>query len=134
MMDCVKKEGYSKFSIVIGPSGIFLIETKNWSRASIENNDFFSPVEQIKRNNYALFCYLNGYINGSFFSAFNDNWGSRKISPRNVILMINSKPKKEFQFVKILFLSEVCNYITYFDKTFNDEQVKQLIYFLSYGN
>lgn len=35
--------------IVVGPTGVFLIETKNWSQESIKNENLYSPVDQIKR-------------------------------------------------------------------------------------
>ena len=36
--------------ILVAPSGVFLIETKNWSEKSLENLSLRSPVEQIKRS------------------------------------------------------------------------------------
>ncbi|MCK4662750.1 MAG: NERD domain-containing protein [Bacteroidales bacterium] len=119
--------------IVVGPSGVFLIETKNWSKNSIENRELHSPVEQIERTNYALFSYLNNAINYGNNIFFKHNWGSCKISVRNIILMINSKPDQEFQFVKILSLNEICNYITYFKPIFSNKQVRKLVKLLQHN-
>jgi hypothetical protein len=116
--------------IVIGPSGIFLIETKNWSRDSINKIDLYSPVEQIKRSNYALFCYLNNSVNNGSLSLFKDHWGDRKISVHNIILMVNAKPSKEFQYVKIVGLPEICGYITYFKPIFNNKEIRQILNYL----
>ena len=116
--------------IVIGPSGVFLIETKNWSKNSIDNPDLYSPVEQIRRINDCLFSYLNNAINYGNNTSFKHNWGFSKISIRNIILMINSKPEQEFQFVKILSLKEICTYITYFKPIFSNKQIRQLVKFL----
>src|SRR5690606_20229828 len=44
--------------ILIGPSGVFLIETKNWSEKSLANLSLRSPVKQIKRTNFLLFKLL----------------------------------------------------------------------------
>lgn len=60
-----KAEGDRIFSVqvdhvLIGRSGIVLLETKNWSRASVQNLDMRSPVDQIKRTSFALFVLLNG--------------------------------------------------------------------------
>jgi hypothetical protein len=41
-----------------GPTGLFILETKNWSKQSIKNEDLFSPVQQVKRAAFALFVYL----------------------------------------------------------------------------
>jgi hypothetical protein len=118
--------------IVVGPSGIFMIETKNWSKESIENLDLYSPVEQVRRSSFTLFCYLNNSVERGILSFFKDGWGSRKISIRNIILMINAKPSKEYQHVKILNLSEVCGYIKYFEPVFSEEEVNQISNYLLY--
>lgn len=116
--------------IVVGPPGVFLIETKNWSRDSINNLDFYSPVEQIKRSSFALFCYLNDLVKHGRISLLRDNWGDRKVSVRNILLMVNSKPNKEFQYVKLLTLSEICRYITYFKTIFSSDEVNQITKYL----
>ncbi|MGF1573986.1 MAG: nuclease-related domain-containing protein [Sumerlaeia bacterium] len=41
--------------VVIGPSGIFIIETKNWSRKFVEAGEFHDPYSQIGRANHL--CY-----------------------------------------------------------------------------
>jgi hypothetical protein len=46
--------------LLISPAGIFLIETKNWSKESLKNINLRSPVAQIKRTNYALYKLLSG--------------------------------------------------------------------------
>jgi hypothetical protein len=113
--------------IVIGPSGVFLIETKNWSQDSISKIDIYSPVDQIKRSSFALFCHLNNSVNNGFLPLFKIHWGDRKISIHNIILMVNAKPSNEFQYVKILGLHEICGYITYFKPIFNDEEIRQIL-------
>lgn len=117
--------------IVIGPSGIFLIETKNWSQESIRTKEYYSPVEQIKRTNFALYIYLNDSKNHSRFALRHD-WGRRKITVRNILLMINNKPDQEFQYVKTLTLKELNGYIQYFNTAFSDSEIQALYNELSY--
>ena len=116
--------------IVVGPTGVFLVETKNWSQESIKNENLYSPVDQIKRSSYALFIYLNNAVNKRVLSLARENWGNKKVSIRNIILMIRGKPNKEFQFVKLLNLSEICSYITYFNKMYDDEEVQNIVEYL----
>ncbi len=116
--------------IVIGPAGVFLIETKNWSNKSIKNKDFYSPVEQLKRTSYALFIYLNDPCNYDY-SFLRHDWGSRKVSVRNILLMINNKPAQEFQFVKVLSLNEIIGYIKYFKPVFSKPDVETIYNLLS---
>ncbi|MCW2119644.1 nuclease-related domain-containing protein [Flavobacterium sp. 7A] len=110
--------------IVIAPSGVFLIETKNWSENSMKNKELRSPVQQVLRANFALFKILEGN------TLNNHNWGHRKIPVKNIITFINQKPTEEFQFVKILSLNELVNYITYFPPCFSKEEVQKIADYL----
>lgn len=109
--------------IVVGSSGVFLIETKNWSKDSINNSNLYSPVEQVKRSSFGLFCYLNN-SNSSFLQS---NWGKKKIPIKNIVLMTGAKPKGEFEYVKVCGLNEVCGYIKYFKSTLNNQEVSEII-------
>jgi len=117
--------------IVVGPTGIFIIETKNWSQSSVNNLDLFSPVKQLQRSSYAIFLLLNKLVNTLELDSFNSRWGAQKISPKNIILMMNHKPNQEFQYVRILTLPEVNRYIICGEKIFSKEQVNQLVDLLS---
>lgn len=76
--------------ILVSPSGVFLIETKNWSEKSLKNSDFRSPIQQVLRANYALFKILEGT------TLKNHHWGKLKIPIKNIITFINHKPIEEF--------------------------------------
>ena len=80
--------------LLISPSGIFIIETKNWSEQSIANANMRSPVKQVKRTNYALFRILAE--ESSSFKFRKHDWGNRKIPIRNIIVFINKSLLKNF--------------------------------------
>ena len=109
--------------LLISQSGIFAIETKNWSSQSVLSLDLRSPVDQIRRSSYALFVLLNSTSN---FGVEHHHWGSKKIPIRNVIVMINSVPKEEFKHVKILPLSNLNSYIEYFEPIFSESEVESI--------
>lgn len=116
--------------LLISPSGIFLIETKNWSVNSIENIDLRSPVQQVLRTNFALYKVLT---NGTSMlnRNFNRNhWGNRKIPIKNLIVFTANKPSEEFQFVKILTLEKLVSYITYFNPCFTSNETQVISDFL----
>ena len=46
---------------VVGPTGIFLIEVKNWSDEYLRNNRGISPHEQVDRANLVLWIYLKNH-------------------------------------------------------------------------
>lgn len=126
-----KKEDDRIFSIqidhlLICQSGVFLLETKNWSKHSVKNLDLRSPVEQILRTSYALFVLLNSESVFNSISLVHHHWGSKKIPIRNIIVMINEKPKEEFKHVKVLSLNELNGYIKYFDPILSDAEVENI--------
>jgi hypothetical protein len=130
-----KKENDRIFSIQIDhllvcQSGIFLLETKNWSKTSVENLDLRSPVKQILRTSFALFVLLNSDSKLNDIKLERHHWGAKKIPIRNIIVMINKKPKEEFKHVKVLSLNKLIGYIQYFDQTFNGEEVKEIFEYL----
>jgi hypothetical protein len=113
--------------ILIAPSGIFLIETKNWSEHSMNNLNLRSPVEQINRTNFALYYLLHKEISRYLPQ---HHWGNKRIPIRNLIVIINQKPNEEFQFVKILTLKELVNYVKYFNPIFSVNETETIANYL----
>lgn len=116
--------------LLIAPSGIFLIETKNWSDQSLNNLNFRSPVQQVKRTNFALFVMLNVNTRGTKYIFTEHPWGEKKIPIRNVIVFINRKPTEEFQHVKTLTLNELLGYVRYFKPCFSDIEMRAMAGYL----
>lgn len=130
-----RKEDDRIFSIqidhlLITNSGIFIIETKNWSKESIENFDLRSPVQQIRRTSYALFVILNNGSKPSGVKLKKHHWGDKQLPIRNLIVMINNKPREKFKYVKVKTLKELNRYITYFDPIFDDSEVYRISEYL----
>jgi len=126
-----KKENDRIFSIqidhlLICQSGVFFLETKNWSKQSIKNLDLRSPVEQIIRSSYALFVLLNSESKLNNIRLSRHHWGSKKIPIRNIIIMTNEKPKEEFKHVKVISLNKINGYIKYFDQIFDEDEVESI--------
>jgi len=116
--------------ILVGPSGIFIIETKNWSEKSLENLSLRSPVQQIRRASFVLFKLLNNEVSNHQLRLDRHHWGDKKISIKNLIVMTNTKPEEEFQFVKILTLNELLGYINYFKPTFSIYETQRIVDFI----
>jgi len=114
--------------LLVCPSGVYVIETKNWSAQSVENQDLRSPVEQIKRTSFALFVLLNSRKNSGLAR---HHWGSKKIPIRNIIVMTNKAPKAEFNHVKVLALDNLNSYIQYFEETFSKFEVENIFNYLN---
>ncbi len=114
--------------LLICPSGIFVLETKNWSAQSIENLDLRSPVEQITRSSYALFVFMNSDKNQGLVR---NHWGRKKIPIRNIIVMTNKAPKCDFQHVKVLPIDKLNGYIKYFGEIFDDTEAENIFNYLN---
>lgn len=116
--------------ILVAPSGIFLIETKNWSKESMDNLNLWSPVEQIRRANFVLYKLLSDAIQKQRILLDKHHWGDRKISIKNILVLVNHKPREEFQYVKVLTLSELCGYVQYFKPIFSLDETQRIADFL----
>ncbi len=113
--------------VVVGPTGLFLVETKNWSRESVENTDLFSPIRQLKRSNYAIFMSLNQAVSGESLANFSHHWGDRKISPKSILCLINHRPNQEFQYVTTLSENQIANHVMNQRQTFSQIEVNSLV-------
>lgn len=116
--------------ILVGPQGIFLIETKNWSQTSLENLNMFSPVQQIKRANYALYKLLNDEIANFKLGLNSHHWGAKKTTLKNIVVFTKIKPRAEFQYVKVLTLNELLGYINYFKPMYSNIETTKIADFL----
>ncbi len=116
--------------LLVTASGIFIIETKNWSEKSLANLDLRSPVEQVKRTNFALFKILSGDISNGIVKLKKHHWGDKKIPIKNLIVMTNSKPTEEFQYVKVLTISELLSYVKYIKPIFTNSETEAIASYL----
>jgi len=116
--------------LLVTYAGIFIIETKNWSKKSISQLDLKSPVKQIERANYALYILLNNAQNTENGLVKKHHWGVKKIPLRNIVAMIHHKPKDKFQYVAIKQLNELNGYINHFEPLFDSSEVQNIADYL----
>jgi len=116
--------------VLITPAGIFLIETKNWSQNSVNNPRLYSPVQQIKRANFAMYLILNGNFPNTNLAFKKYHLGNRKIPLRNLVVMTNYKPIEAFPYVKILTLDNLLSYVNYFEPCFSNEETQMIANYL----
>lgn len=108
--------------LLISKAGIFIIETKNWSKSSINSLSLRSPIEQIRRANFGLYVFISENI------SLNDHhWGEQRVPIRNLIVMINHKPKGQFKYVSIKLLKEINDYIHYFEPVLSNKQFNSIV-------
>jgi hypothetical protein len=122
--------------VVIGPTGVYVIETKYWSQKSIENKTFFSPIKQVKRGGFAVFIIINDFIRKKRTKIFSKKyktmiffkkWRRIKVSVSNILLMMHSSTNERDRFVEVLTESNFINYITRRPVVLSDEQIKFIV-------
>lgn len=117
--------------ILISTNGIYVIETKNWSKNSLFNDSFLSPIDQIKRSNFALYVILSNAISRSNIKLDKHRWGTKKLPLRNLVVFTRAKPKQDFEFVKVLGLSELLSYVGHFNPVLFQSEVEAIAEYLT---
>ena len=98
--------------VVIGPSGIFLIETKNWNPATLHQTSFL-PHKQVDRAGYIFFI--------KFIKLFRKL--RRKIPIRSIVVFTREWPDLNYPQVKQLTPRELIPYILYFPRELMDDEI-----------
>lgn len=74
--------------IVVTPAGVFVVETKRWSRRSVESGDFHNPFDQINRANYLCYDLLRGHFGKTRVRSVIACAGSRLEAPPNSYIKV----------------------------------------------
>ena len=99
--------------VVVTPSSVFVIETKNWSKEFAQAGIYYDPYQQVKRASYLCYKFI----------------GERyKLKARSIIAHKGSLPEKPSEsFTKVLSIDKVKGYISWFkDKNATDQEVEDV--------
>lgn len=89
--------------IVVSPSGIFVIEVKNWSKKFMQGGNYFDPYQQVKRASYLCYKLIGEKHN---------------LKTRSIIAHKGYIPEKSSSSnAKVLALGEVRGYILWFKES-----------------
>ncbi|WP_097047138.1 hypothetical protein [Flagellimonas pacifica] len=58
------------------------------------------------------------------------HWGNKKLPIRNIVAMVNHRPKEQFNYVAIKTLSELNGYIDYFEPVLDKSGVCSIAAYL----
>jgi hypothetical protein len=87
--------------LVLSPAGVFVIETKRWSRNFVASGNYHDPFDQIQRASYL--CY----------DIMREHFGEVRV--RSIIACAGHLPSNCSQsYIKVLRLSELNSYILWF--------------------
>lgn len=90
--------------LVLSPFGIFLIETKRWSKEFAQSGGYHNPYDQVQRSSYL--CY----------KLIKERFG--KVRVRSIIAHQGALPNPPADaYIKVLQFEELLSYIQYFKNT-----------------
>jgi len=103
--------------VVVGPTGLFLLETKNWRRKNLEIGSE-NVIFQVQRANLALWYYLKDYY-----------WRNEhpKISSVIVSMYGFSKNQKSDPYINAMTPDRLCSFIAGRDSQFSESDIHKLI-------
>jgi len=108
--------------LLISKAGIFIIETKNWSKSSVDSLSLRSPIEQLQRSSYALYIFISENL-----SLPEHHWGEQRVPIRNLIVMIKNKPRVKFKYVRVKLPKELNSYINFFEPVLTEKQFNSIV-------
>lgn len=107
--------------IVVGPTGIFLVETKNWKSSDIELKSDKLKY-QVRRSSMALWYFLKDFY-----------WRNEWPKIRNVIVSMNGSPsgRRPDKYIDIVTPYQLCGYITSRKIALSDDAIHKLVGIIS---
>lgn len=100
--------------LVLSPAGVFIIETKRWSRQFVQAGNYHNPFDQVSRAAYLCYDLLRSNFD--------------KAPVRNIILSGGALPEPpQESYTKVLQLSHLNGYISYFkEQALSPERLSQV--------
>ncbi len=101
--------------LVVGPTGVYVIETKNWSEKyirSVFDDGSYTPYDQIQRSSYLAYRYLNENKYGNALRKIYSNLAGDEVKVRSIIAIAGSSiPFKKHRFIKVLSHTVITSHI-----------------------
>ena len=105
--------------VVVGLSGVFLIETKNWSAQTLANARF-TPHKQIERAGYIFFIHMV-------------NKFRRRFPTYQIVATYRKLPDLPYRYVDQMTIREVVNYILQKRKVLDTAEIQKIVEWLKKG-
>ena len=102
--------------VVVGPTGIFLIETKNWSPQRIQTARF-TPHKQIDRAGYIFFIHMMNHF-------------GRKLPVYQIVATYRQLPQIPYDFVAQLTIRELVDHMLRRQGSINPSDVLTIVSWL----
>lgn len=122
--------------LVVGPTGIYVIEAKNWSYEYVQKvfrESSYTPYDQIQRSNYLTYRYLNNLKYGNILQKICFQFSKGEIKVKSIIAVTGA----DIPFIKeyhtpVMHSKELSNYIKRGVQILSPEEVCEIAEKLSY--
>lgn len=105
--------------VVVGPSGIFLIETKNWSAQTLANAKF-TPHRQIERAGYIFFIHMVNKFN-------------RRFPTYQIVATYRKLPELPYRYVSQMTIYNIVNFILQKRNALTTTEIQKIVEWLRRG-
>ena len=105
--------------VVVGPPGIFLIETKNWSAQTLARAKF-TPHMQIERAGYIFFIHMI-------------NKFRRKLPTYQIVATYRKLPEIPYSYVNQMTIRDIVNFILQKRDTLTTAEIQKIVEWLRKG-
>ena len=116
--------------LVVGPTGVYVIEAKNWSYNYVQkvfNEDSYTPCDQIERSSYLTYRYLNNLKYGNIFQKAYFNLTKDEIKVKSIIAVTGADiPHTKGQHTRVTRSNELSNYIQRRAQIFSYEEAHEI--------
>jgi len=101
--------------VIVCPTGVFMIEVKNWSNRFANNTNSFSPYEQTERAGRVLWISLQGIF--------------RKVRVTNLLLSVkgNLEYNKRYRSVFVTNLDKINYFLTSKQTILSEKEIKNIV-------
>lgn len=122
--------------LFVGPTGIYVIEAKNWSYEYVQkvfSESSYTPYDQIQRSNYLTYRYLNNLKYGNILQKICFRFSKGEIKVKSIIAVTGA----DIPFIKeyhtpVMRSTELSNYIKRGVQILSPEEVCEIAEKLSY--
>lgn len=116
--------------LIIGPTGVFVIETKNWSNRyvqSVFNDGSYTPYDQIQRSSYLVYRYLNSNKYGGKLQKVYYHLAEDEVKVKSIIAVVGSKiPYEKNGFIRVLSHNAISTHIEKSKCVLNDASINEI--------
>ncbi|AKB13599.1 Nuclease-related domain-containing protein [Methanosarcina thermophila] len=122
--------------LVVGPTGVYVIEVKNWSYEYVQKvfrENSYTPYDQIQRSSYLTYRYLNNLKYGNMFQKIYFRLAKDEIEVKSIIAVTGADiPYIKEKHTAVVRSNELSDYIKRGYQILSPDEAREIAEKLSY--